>query len=54
MIPWKLFWVVMFTGDEVRRAATGWGALGVQSEPQGLKFKYIDKMYFMKWKDSRT
>ena len=36
VIPWKLFWVVMFTGDEVRRAATGWGALGVQSEPQGL------------------
>ena len=27
--------MVMFTGDEVRRAATGWGALGVQSELQG-------------------
>ena len=36
VIPWELFWVVMFTGYKVRRSATGWGALGVQSEPQGL------------------
>ena len=28
--------MVLFTGDEVRRAATGWGVLGVQSEPRGL------------------
>lgn len=35
--PTGTLWAVVFTQDEIRRAATGSGALSTQREPQGVR-----------------